>query len=132
MVKPFISVLISLVWLTGCQTGGAPRQPIPRHHAPEALCGAGEMMMQTTLWLSATGEPEWQQFLHDKLISQFGNALTVYNAAGKDELRRVVVLLYQPDARYSATIDRLRKTYRDRFGLKTATRIDSLVCASAR
>lgn len=124
--------LIVLLLLPGCQTTPARLQSIPQHNAPVALCGTGEMMMQTTLWLSAVPEQEWQLFLRDELMPRFGDTLTSYDAAGKGEARRVVVLLYPPDVDFSAVIERARDRYRARFNARTTTRIDTLVCAAVR
>lgn len=124
--------LMALLLLAGCQTAPARLQPIPQHNALVALCGAGEMMMQTTLWLSAVPEREWQPFLREALMPHFGDTLTSYDAAGKGEARRVVVLLYPPDVAFSAVIERARDRYRARFNAKTTTRIDTLVCAAVR
>ena len=118
--------------LSGCHTSPLNPQVIPPHTAPVAVCGAGEMMMQTTLWFDppSAGAAAWSQFAEREIMPRFPSPLTIYDGRGPQGSRKVLVLLHPADRASSDSINALRDDYQHRFASKAVTRIDSLVCAS--
>ena len=126
--------------LAGCQAPSAPPlQQIPPHNAPVAACGSGEIMMQTTLWLTMTradGAPvsasAWQQFEAQEVAPQFAGRYTLYQGMAQHETRKALVIVHPPDRASSERIDTLRVLYQRRFAQPDVMRVDTLVCGSLR
>ena len=133
MLNKWMRPLGFAMMLSGCQTSTLTPQVIPPHTAPVAVCGAGEMMMQTTLWFdlpSSAGAAGWSQFAERDITPHFPSPLTIYDGRSPQGNRKVLVLLHPADRASSESINALRDKFKHRFATQPVTRIDSLVCAA--
>lgn len=140
-----LPALLTLL-LAGCQAPSTKMQQIPPNTAPVAVCGSGDVMMQTTLWFGMNkskggivSSSEWQQFVDNDVTPRFKDGLSVYDAKGQwpDENGKIVrenskalILIHNPDNSSSVSINELRDTYKKRFGQQSVIRVDSLICVS--
>ncbi|KNC13603.1 DUF3574 domain-containing protein [Pantoea sp. BIGb0393] len=140
-----LPVLLTFL-LAGCQAPSTPREQIPPNTAPVAVCGSGEVMMQTTLWFGmnkpkggTVSSLEWQQFVDNDVTPRFKDGLSVYDAKGQwlgengklaRENSKALMLIHHPDHSSSESINGLRDIYKKRFEQESVMRVDSLVCVA--
>jgi hypothetical protein len=119
---------------------------IPPNTAPVAVCGSGDIMMQTTLWFGMNKPKggtvtslEWQQFVDNDVTPRFKEGLSVYDAKGQwlgengklaRENSKALLLIHNPDRSSSDSINGLRDIYKKRFEQESVMRVDSLVCVA--
>ncbi len=141
-----LALPLAILLLAGCQTPAAPRQQIPPHTAPVAVCGSGDIMMQTTLWFGmnkpdggTVSALEWQQFVDHEVTPRFKAGLSVYDGKGQwlanngsvmRENSKALMLIHAPDRATSDSINVLRDHYKQRFGQESVMRVDGLVCVA--
>ncbi len=141
-----LALPLAFVLLTGCQAPSAPLEQIPPNTAPVAVCGAGDIMMQTTLWFGmnkpqggTVSSLEWQQFLDNDVTPRFKEGLAMYDARQQGlgnngaivrENSKALILIHAPDRASSDAINVLRETYQQRFAQKSVMRVDALVCVA--
>ena len=137
---------LAFLWLTGCQAPSTSVEQIPPNTAPVAVCGSGDIMMQTTLWFGmnkpnggTVSAQEWQQFLDSDVTPRFKEGLSVYDGKGQwlakngsvtRENSKALLLIHAPDRETSDSINVLRDSYKQRFGQKSVMRVDGLVCVA--
>jgi len=137
MLKLAMPFGIALI-LAGCQApADSSFSQIPPHTAPVAVCGSGEVMMQTTLWFGlkrASGAlvslNEWQQFVADDVTPRFKDDYVIYDGKAQGENRKALVIVHQPDMPGSENINALRERYKARFDQQSVMRVDGLVCVA--
>ena len=146
MLNKLAMPLCFALFLGGCQAPSAPRQQIPPHTEPVAVCGSGDVMMQTTLWFG-TNKPkggvvssgEWQQFVDNDVTPRFKDGLSVYEGKGQwlgegsklaRENSKALMLIHHPDRTSSDQINALRDIYKKRFEQESVMRVDALVCVA--
>ncbi|WP_343553443.1 DUF3574 domain-containing protein [Pantoea sp.] len=132
--------------LAGCQAPSTSLEHIPPNTAPVAVCGSGDIMMQTTLWFGmnkpkggTVSSLEWQQFVDNDVTPRFKEGLSVYDAKGQwlgdngklaRENSKALMLIHNPDRSSSDSINALRDIYKKRFEQESVMRVDSLVCVA--
>jgi hypothetical protein len=140
-----LTVLLTLL-LAGCQAPSAPFKQIPPNTAPVAVCGSGDIMMQTTLWFSMNkpdggtiSSLEWQQFVDNDVTPRFREGISVSDAQlqrlGKNgkpvrDHSKTLILIHSPDLISADSINALRDIYKKRFDQSSVMRVDSLVCVA--
>lgn len=140
-----LPALLTLL-LAGCQAPSTKMHQIPPNTAPVAVCGSGEVMMQTTLWFGMNkpkggivSSSEWQQFIDNDVTPRFKDGLSVYDAKGQwlgengklaRENSKALMLIHNPDVASSDSINKLRDVYKQRFEQESVMRVDSLVCVA--
>lgn len=140
-----VPALLSLM-LAGCQAPSASFEQIPPNTAPVAVCGSGDIMMQTTLWFAMdkrnggmVSSIEWQQFIDNDVTLRFKDGLSVIDVqrprtgeSGKplQEHSKTLMLIHSPDRATSDSINELRDIFKKRFEQPSVMRVDSLVCVS--
>ncbi|HBZ16787.1 DUF3574 domain-containing protein [Candidatus Pantoea floridensis] len=140
-----LPALLTLL-LAGCQTPVTSHQQIPPNTAPVAVCGSGDVMMQTTLWFGmnkpkggTVSNLEWQQFVDNDVTPRFKDGLSVYDAKGQwlgdngklaRENSKALMLIHNADRSSSDSINGLREVYKKRFEQESVMRVDSLVCVA--
>jgi len=146
MLNKLAMPLALVFFLAGCQTPATPREQIPPNTAPVAVCGSGDIMMQTTLWFGmnkpkggVVSSSEWQQFVDNDVTPRFKDGLSVYDGKGQwlgeggklaRENSKALMLIHQPDRTSSDSINALRDIYKKRFDQESVMRVDSLVCVA--
>jgi hypothetical protein len=140
-----LPALLTLL-LAGCQAPSTKMHQIPPNTAPVAVCGSGDIMMQTTLWFGMNKPKggtvtslEWQQFVDNDVTPRFKEGLSVYDAKGQwlgengklaREYSKALLLIHNPDRSSSESINGLRDIYKKRFEQESVMRVDSLVCVA--
>lgn len=140
-----LPALLTLL-LAGCQAPSTKMHQIPPNTAPVAVCGSGDIMMQTTLWFGMNKPKggtvtslEWQQFVDNDVTPRFKEGLSVYDAKGQwlgesgklaRENSKALLLIHNPDRSSSDSINGLRDIYKKRFEQESVMRVDSLVCVA--
>lgn len=146
MLNKLAMPLALVLFLVGCQAPSTSPEQIPPNTAPVAVCGSGDMMMQTTLWFGmnkpkggTVSSSEWQQFIDNDVTPRFKDGLSVYDGKGQwlgndgklaRENSKALMLIHQPDRSSSDSINALRDIYKKRFAQDSVMRVDALVCVA--
>jgi len=144
MLRSATLLALLTLLLAGCQTPSPSFEQIPPNTAPVAVCGAGEIMMQTTLWFgmnkpdgSTISALEWQQFIDNDVTPRFKEGLSVSDvqrpgehAKRATDHSKTLMLIHNPDRISSDSINTLRDIYKKRFDQQSVMRVDSLVCVA--
>ncbi|MGK3126735.1 DUF3574 domain-containing protein [Candidatus Pantoea formicae] len=146
MLNKLAMPLVLVLFLAGCQAPSETREQIPPNTAPVAVCGSGDIMMQTTLWFGmnkpkggTVSSSEWQQFVDKDVTPKFKDGLSVYEGKGQwlgndgklaRENSKALMLIHQPDRASSDSINALRDIYKKRFEQDSVMRVDALVCVA--
>ena len=143
MLNKLALPMVLALLLAGCQATSATHEQIPPNTAPVAVCGSGDIMMQTTLWFGmnkpkggTVSGSEWQQFVDNDVTPRFKDGLSVYEGKGQwlgndgklaRETSKALMLIHQPDRASSDSINTLRDIYKKRFAQDSVMRVDALV-----
>ncbi|ALV94165.1 MULTISPECIES: DUF3574 domain-containing protein [Pantoea] len=146
MLNKLAIPLVLVLSLAGCQAPSTSHEQIPPNTAPVAVCGSGDIMMQTTLWFGmnkpkggTVSSSEWQQFVDNDVTPRFKDGLSVYDGKGQwlgeggklaRENSKALMLIHQPDRSSSESINTLRDIYKKRFDQESVMRVDALVCVA--
>ena len=128
-----VAAILCLVAASGCETryGSNP--------TPSAATKL-DRWMKSELYFGMTkpdgsivSEEDWSDFLAKTVTPLFPDGLTVVNADGQwrgqdgkivREPTKVLVIVYQDDAKSSKALDEIRAAYKKQFGQESVMRVD--------